>query len=435
MTDANTHIDDHLPRHLEDLDHFLRIRSISTDPEYAGEVREAARWLADRLEQAGLSASIEEAGGHPLVLGRHEAGPEAPTLLIYGHYDIQPPEPLELWTSPPFEPTIRDGRLFARGAADDKSQVFIQIGAAEAALAAGDLPVNLILLFEGEEEIGSEGLTRFVRERGDELPAGHVVISDSLMFGPGRPSLIFGMRGITYFQLDLSIGEHDLHSGQYGGAVPNPAHALARIVASFHDADGRVAVEGFYDGVEDLGEGLRAEWRELEFDEAAFQRTAGGAALSGEAGYSTPERLWIRPCLDVNGVLSGYTGPGKKTVLPARAMAKFSARLVPNQDPEHVAACVHRHVHAVAPAGVAVSLETQQVNRPWRTDPEGPLYRAGARALEAGFGTRPVRVAGGGTLPIAREFADGLGADVTVMGFAVPGANMQAAARLPAAVR
>ena len=424
--DTWSHIDRELPRYREELFELLRLESVSTDPARAGEVRATAEWLRARLERAGLAAAVEETGGHPLVLARHTAGPGAPTLLVYGHYDVQPPEPLEEWISPPFEPTLRDGNLFGRGTADDKSQVFLQIAAAEAALATGGIPINLILLFEGEEEIGSPSLVPFVKARRAELAAEHALVADSMMFGPGRPSLIFGMRGIAYFEVEAKIGAHDLHSGQYGGAVPNPANALARIVASLHDPDGRVAVPGFYDDVADPPAGLREEWAGLGFDEEAFRRSAGGAALAGEPGFSTPERLWIRPCLDVNGLVSGYTGPGKKTVLPARALAKVSCRLVPDQDPRKIADALTAHVESRAPAGVQVGVRVLQGNRPWREDPEAPLFRAAARALEAVFGTPPVRVAHGGTMPIAPSLREILGARVGVMGFALPGANMHA---------
>jgi acetylornithine deacetylase/succinyl-diaminopimelate desuccinylase-like protein len=291
--------------------------------------------------------------------------------------------------------------------------------------------VNLVLLFEGEEEIGSPSLVPWVRERAGELAADYVLIADSMMFGPGRPSLIFGMRGIAYFEVEAAIGSTDLHSGQYGGAVPNPANALAAVIASMHDAEGRVAIDGFYDEVVPPPESIRSEWRSLGFDDAAFRETAGGAALAGEPGYSTPERLWIRPALDVNGLMGGYTGPGKKTVLPARAVAKLSTRLVPEQDPERIEEGVRRHVERVASQlavarGVGFEVRALQHNRPWRDDPDAPLFRAAGEALEAVFGTPPVRVAHGGTLPIAPELRDVLGAPVAVMGFALPGANMHA---------
>lgn len=426
MVDPWDHIDNEASRYRAELFEFLRLPSISTDRAHEGDMRTTASWLAARTERAGLVATVEETAGHPIVLARHHAGESAPTLLVYGHYDVQPPEPLEEWLTPPFAPTLRAGNLFGRGTADDKTQVLLQVCAAEAALATSGLPVNLILVFEGEEEIGSPHLVDFVRDRRAELPADHVIIADSMMFAPGRPSLIFGMRGIAYFEIEARIGQHDLHSGQYGGAVPNPANALATLIGSFHDAAGRVAIDGFYDDVLDTPAELRQEWRDLGFDEAAFRRGAGDAALHGEAGYSTVERLWIRPTLDVNGLLSGYTGAGKKTVLPARALAKLSCRLVPAQDPGRIATLLRNHVEQRQPPGVSFTVRTLQENPPWREDPGAPLFHAASRALEAVFGVAPVRVAHGGTMPIAPAFHDLLGAPVAVMGFALPGANMHA---------
>jgi acetylornithine deacetylase/succinyl-diaminopimelate desuccinylase-like protein len=423
---TDRHVEDHLPQALADFGELIAIPSISTDPRYAESVREAARWVSARMERAGLRSQLHETGGHPIVVGRHDAGPDAPTLLVYAHYDVQPADPLEEWRSPPFELTRESGNLVARGAADDKAQVVVQIAAAEAALATAGLPVNLILLFEGEEEVGSTHLGPFIAERRDSLAADHAVIADSMMFSPERPSLIFGMRGMAYVEIEVVGSGHDLHSGQYGGAVPNPVHALARLIASFHDAEGRVAVEGFYDGVRDVPSDLREGWASMGYDEAAFQRSAGGAFLTGEPGFSTPERLWIRPCLDVNGIRGGYTGPGKKTVLPGRASAKVSCRLVPDQDPHEVIELLESHVRRHAPPGVDVSVRIFQANPPFRSDPAGPLFTAAAQALEEVYGVGPARVAHGGSLPIARTLAEEVTPSVAVMGLALPGANMHA---------
>jgi acetylornithine deacetylase/succinyl-diaminopimelate desuccinylase-like protein len=426
MLTPDAYIDQNLPRFLDDFAEIIGIPSISTDPGHTKDIRKAADWVRKRMEQAGLRATIEETPGHPLVIGRHDAGADAPTLLVYAHYDVQPADPLEEWRSPPFELTREGENFVARGSADDKAQVILQIAAAEAALATSGLPVNLILVFEGEEEIGSTHLTPYVAEHREALRTDHAIIADSMMYAPGRPSLIFGMRGMAYMEIEARVGSTDLHSGQYGGAVPNPAHALARIIASLHNADGRVAVEGFYDNVESVSDELRAQWASLGFDEEAYQRSAGGATLMGEAGYATYERLWIRPCLDVNGVLSGYTGPGKKTVLPAHAMAKVSCRLVPDQDPERIVELVKSHVAAQPAEGIEVTVRGLQSNRPFRSDPSGPLFAAASTALASVYGTEAVRVASGGTLPIALEFVDLLTPSVAVMGFALPGANMHA---------
>jgi acetylornithine deacetylase/succinyl-diaminopimelate desuccinylase-like protein len=426
LPDADDYIARHLSSFHDDLAELIAIPSISTDPGRVDDVNKAAGWVRRRMEQAGLEATIEPTPGHPIVLGRHHAAADAPTLLVYAHYDVQPADPLGEWTSPPFQLTRRGDRFVARGAADDKAQVVLQIAAAEAAIRTGGLPLNLVLLFEGEEEVGSTHLTPWVEAHREALHVDHAIIADSMMFAPGRPSLIFGMRGMAYLEIEVRTGAHDLHSGQYGGAVPNPAHVLSRIVASFHDADGRVAVDGFYDDVRDVPDALRAAWAALGYDEVAFQRSAGGAPLTGEPGWATHERLWIRPCLDVNGIVSGYTGPGKKTVLPAVASAKVSCRLVPDQDPDDVARKVEAHVQARAPEGVEVKVRARQANRPWRASPDGPLYAAASRALAGVYGVEPVRVAHGGTLPIARDFSDLLTPSVAVMGFALPGANMHA---------
>jgi acetylornithine deacetylase/succinyl-diaminopimelate desuccinylase-like protein len=424
MSDVDAYVRANEERFREALFSLLRIPSISTDPAHAGDVRRAAEWVALRSAAAGLGVSLEESAGHPVVVARHYGPTDAPTLLVYAHYDVQPPEPLEEWRTPPFEPALIDGRVYARGAADDKAQIILQIGAVEAALARGSLPINLILLFEGEEEIGSPSLVPFVRDRADELVADSVRIADSMLFAPGRPSLIAGMRGIAYFEVEVRTAAHDLHSGQYGGAVPNAAHALATIIASLHDGEGRIAIDCFYDDVAAPPAALLEEWRSLGFDDGAFAKTAGGALLDGEAGYATPERLWIRPALDVNGLYSGYTGPGKKTVLPASATAKLSCRLVPDQDPERIAELLEAHVERVAPRGARVHVRRLQGSAAWREDPHSPLFVAAAHALEGVFGVPPVLVLHGGTLPNAPELKAITGAPVAVMGFALPGANM-----------
>ncbi len=427
MPDPLSYIDRELPRFREELFHFLRIPSISTRSEHDADTRAAAEWLVGELRNAGMEASLAETPGHPAVLAHWSGAEGGPTILVYGHYDVQPAEPLDEWSSAPFEPEIRDGMIWGRGAADDKSQVFLQVKALEALLKTrGSLPVNVKLVLEGEEEIGSPDLVPLLKERRDELAADHVVISDSMMFAPGQPSLIFAMRGLAYFEMDAEIGDHDLHSGQYGGAVANPANALAAVIASFHDAPGHVAVSGFYDDVAPLPDELASRFRALPFDDAAFRRGAGGAELAGEAGYTTVERLWTRPTLDVNGLVSGYTGEGAKTVLPARARAKFSCRLVAGQDPERIGALIQAHVDRVAPPGVRITVRQLQSARPWRSGTESALYRAAGAALEQTFGVPPVLAAHGGTLPIAPEFEDVLAANVVVMGFALPGANMHA---------
>jgi len=412
----------------DELFDFLRIPSVSARSEHDADVARAAAWLHARLERIGFTARTMETPGHPVVLAEWRKAPAgAPTVLVYGHYDVQPPEPLELWTSPAFEPTIRDGNIYARGAVDDKGQLWLHVAALEAHLATrGTLPVNVVVLAEGEEEVGSEHLAPFVEANKAALACGAVIISDSAMFAPGIPSILSWLRGLAYFQLDVTGPSSDLHSGMYGGAVVNPATALARIVASFHDPSGRVAIPGFYDTVRDFPPAVREGMKALPFDEADFMRHLDVAALGGEPGYSTLEKLWTRPTVEVNGMLSGYTGEGAKTVLPGQAMVKVSCRLVPDQDPKAIERLMEAHVRAVAPSGVRVTVTALHGGHPWRADLAGPLYDAAARALHAAFGRAPVITGEGGSIPVVNDFARILGAPVLLLGFGLPGENAHA---------
>jgi acetylornithine deacetylase/succinyl-diaminopimelate desuccinylase-like protein len=412
----------------DELFEFLRIPSVSARSDHRADMTRAAEWLSDRLRAIGLTSQVFPTAGHPIVLGEWRSGRAgAPTCLVYGHYDVQPPEPLELWTTPPFEPTVRDGRIYARGAVDDKGQLYLHLKALEAHLATrGELPCNVIVLAEGEEEVGSAHLAEFVTREAARLKCDGVVISDSAMFGPGLPSLLFSLRGLAYFQLDVQGPAADLHSGSYGGAVVNPATALARIVASFHDARWRVAVPGFYDRVREWDADVRAQIRDLPFHEGDFLRETGVPAVNGESGYSTLERVWTRPTLEVNGLLSGYTGEGAKTVLPARAMAKVSCRLVPDQSPEEIGRLLQAHIERVAPPEVNVTLTPMHQGQPWRATLEGPLFEAGRRALERAFGRPPVLTGEGGSIPVVDDFQRTLNAPVLLMGFGLPGENAHA---------
>jgi len=415
-------------RFYEELSAFLGIPSVSAKSEHDGDTGRAAEWVREQLARAGLDAEIIATPGHPVVIGEwRDAGPGAPTVLIYGHYDVQPPEPLELWDTPPFEPDFREGRIYARGSADDKGQLFLHLKALEAHLATrGSLPVNVVVLAEGEEEVGSPNLVPFVKAHRERLAADTVVISDSAMFAPGIPSLLFSLRGLAYFEIHAAGPRSDLHSGAYGGAVPNPANALARVIASLHDDTGRIAIAGFYDDVVTPSRETLDGIRRLPFDDKAYARDVGTIPAGGEAGFSALERLWTRPSCDVNGLLSGYTGEGAKTVLPAGAMAKVSFRLVPNQSPGRVKVLLEEHLASVAPAGVDFSLVELHGGRPWLARLEGPLFEAAARALERAFGARPVLTGEGGTIPIVGEFERILGANPLLLGFALPGANMHA---------
>ena len=428
MTALVTYLDKHGPRFRDELFEFLRIPSVSARSEHKADVAKAAHWLADRLRDAGLTAEVLPTAGHPIVLGEWRgAGKDRPTILVYGHYDVQPVEPLELWDSPPFEPTVRDGRIYARGSVDDKGQLYLHVKALETHLAThGSLPVNVIVLAEGEEEVGSEHLSGFIEKNAARLACDGVVISDSAMFAPGLPSILFSLRGLAYFQIDVQGPSGDLHSGSYGGAVINPATALARIVATFHDSAWRVTIPGFYGSVREWDAEVRNQIRELPFDEKQFREETGVSELGGESGYSALERIWTRPTLDVNGLLSGYTGEGAKTVLPAKAMAKVSCRLVPDQQPDEIEELLSNHVRKVAPRGVSVTVTALHGGRPWRAALDGPLFDAGRRALERAFGRAPVLAGEGGSIPVVGDFQQILGAPVLLMGFGLPGENAHA---------
>lgn len=426
--ELDRYLTQHQSRIEEELFDLLRIPSVSAQPQHDADTRRAAEWLRDALERIGLRATLYETPGHPVVVGEYRgAGAQAPTVLIYGHYDVQPPEPLELWTSPPFEPQVRDGRLYARGAVDDKGQLFLHVKALEAHLATRTtLPCNIVVLAEGEEEVGSRNLTPFVERHAELLATDAVVISDSAMFAEGRPSILSSLRGMAYFQIDVQGAATDLHSGSYGGAVANPATVLSRIIASLHDASGHVAIPEFYDDVTPFDPRVIEGMRALPFSDGTLMREVGVSALTGETGYTTLERLWTRPTCEVNGFLSGYTGAGAKTVLPAKAMAKVSCRLVPNQTPERIGTLLRAHVERVTPPGVTVTVTQMHGGRPWRADLTGPIFDAARRALRAAFGTEPVIVGEGGSIPVVGDFQRVLGAPVLLVGFGLPGENAHA---------
>ena len=427
MSNPHEYIDANRERFLQELFDFLRIPSVSARSEHAADTRAAADWLAERMREQGLDVSTHETAGHPIVLGEWRgAGEGAPTVLVYGHYDVQPAEPLELWTSAPFEPALRDGRIYARGSVDDKGQLYLHVKALEAHLrTAGRLPVNVVVVAEGEEEVGSAHLMPFVEQHAQRLAADAIVISDTSMVGPGVPTIGASLRGLAYFEVHVTGPGKDLHSGSYGGAVINPATALARIIASFHDERWHVRIPGFYDDVNAAAE-FREQIRTLPFAAEAFREETGAPALAGEEGYETFERLWIRPTCEVNGLLSGYTGEGSKTVLPSRAMAKVSCRLVPDQDPARIAELVRAHVRRNTPEGVHVEVRELHGGKPWRARLEGPLYDAAARALERAWQRKPVFAGEGGSIPIVPEFERVLRAPALLMGFGLPGENAHA---------
>jgi acetylornithine deacetylase/succinyl-diaminopimelate desuccinylase-like protein len=427
MREAHDYSDANSARFSDELFDFLRMPSISARSEHRNDTRLTAEWLAANMTDVGLDVSIHDTPGHPIVLGEWRgAGDGAPTVLIYGHYDVQPVEPLNLWTTPPFEPAVRDGRIYARGSVDDKGQLFLHVKAIEAHLRTkGSLPVNVIVIAEGEEEIGSPNLMPFVRDNRDLLACDAVVISDTTMVGAGLPTIGASLRGIAYFEVNVRGPARDLHSGAYGGAVVNPATALARIIASFHDESWHVNIPGFYDDVLEAAD-YREQIRSLPFDMEKFLEETGSPVATGEAAYSTLERLWIRPTVEVNGLLSGYTEEGSKTVLPSHAMAKVSCRLVPDQDPARIRKLLTDHINHMKPDGVEVEIIEMHGGRPWRAGLEGKLVNAAARALENAFG-RPIVYAGeGGSIPIVPEFEEVLGAPALLMGFGLPGENAHA---------
>lgn len=428
MSDPTAYAASERTRFYKELFEFLRIPSVSAKSDHDEDTRNAARWVFDQLTAAGLEAEVLETPGHPVVLGEWRgAGADAPTVLIYGHYDVQPPEPLDLWHSPPFEPEVRDGNIYARGAADDKGQLFLHIKALEAHLKTrGSLPVNVVVLAEGEEEIGSPNLVPFVKEYRDRLGAETVVISDSAMFGPGIPSILFSLRGLAYFEIHATGPNSDLHSGAYGGAVANPANALAKLVAELHDEEGRITIPGFYDDVLQPPADTLANIESLPFDAEGYTGPLGVPPVGGEKKFSVLERLWTRPTCDVNGMLSGYTGEGAKTVLPSKAMAKVSFRLVPDQSPGRVKDLLEAHIKEATPPGIHFEVVELHGGRPWKANLEGPLFDAASRALERSFGARPVLTGEGGSIPIVVEFEEILGASALLIGFALPGANMHA---------
>ncbi|MFB6372935.1 MAG: dipeptidase [Bradymonadaceae bacterium] len=421
MTDdaLQKYAEDNQDRFLQELREYLSIPSISTDPDKAHEVEHCANWLADHLREIGISKTeVHQTDGHPIVYAEHEFHPDQPTILIYAHYDVQPPDPLEEWDSPPFEPTVRDEKIFARGATDDKGQFFAHVKGLETHLAVHDeLPVNVKLIVEGEEEVGSVQIEDWVPNHREKLACDAVVISDSAMFAPGLPTITYGLRGMTYFEVSVNGPSHDLHSGLYGGAVPNPLNILSKMVGQLHDEDGEIAIPGFYDDVQPLSDRERESLAELPFEDADFLEETGARGLSGEEGYSTLERRWTRPSLDVNGMWGGYTDTGSKTVLPSEAHAKISCRLVPDQDPEVITEKAEQFLREIAPDCVEVDFEHHNSGHPVLSDLDNPTVEAACDALEKTWGRETVFTRSGGTIPICSVFDQVLDVPTVLMGF------------------
>jgi acetylornithine deacetylase/succinyl-diaminopimelate desuccinylase-like protein len=413
--------------YLEELKEYLRIPSISTDPAYKADVLRASEFLGDNMRAAGLEVEAIATAGNPLVYGEWCGAPGKPTLLVYGHYDVQPADPIELWRHPPFEPTVEGENLVARGATDDKGQSFAHVKAVGAMLAErGELPVNVKFLIEGEEESGGAAIDAYVRaDGGERLAADIVIVSDSSMYAPGQPSLLYGLKGLAYMEMKVTGPDRDLHSGSFGGAVTNPGNALGHILARLWDSEtGRVLVPGFYDDVKPLAAWEREEFAKLPFDEDDYRRGVGVSELFGEVGYTTLERVWARPTCDVNGIFGGYEGAGAKTVLPSWVGAKVSMRLVPDQDPGKIGRLFSAHVKEVAPVGVTVEVKSLHGAEPVLIDTSGPLVEAAMTALEEVWGKRPVRVREGGSIPIVSTFSQVLGVPVALMGYGLPDDNL-----------
>ncbi|OLC45168.1 MAG: peptidase M20 [Acidobacteria bacterium 13_1_40CM_65_14] len=415
-------------RYLEELKALLAIPSISALPQHAADVKRCADWCADQMRRIGLQdVRLIDTPGNPVVYGDWLGADGAPTILFYGHYDVQPVDPLELWESPPFEATIRDGEIYARGSADDKGQVFMHFKAIEAHLKQnGRLPVNMKIILEGEEEVGSANLDDFIRAHKSELGANVVVISDSPMFDRGIPSICYGLRGLVYFQIDLRGSKTDLHSGSFGGAVANPAMVLAQVLAQMKDRGGRVKIPGFYDDVVPLTDEERKAWASLPFNEKKFKKDFGIPKLFGESGYTTLERIWARPTFEINGLLSGFTGEGAKTVLPAVSMAKVSMRLVPNQHPDKIAKLFEDYVTKITPKTVALNITRMHGGKPWMTSYDNPFVQAAGRAIEKGFGKTPVFTREGGSIPVVSTFQEELGLPSVLFGVGLPDENAHA---------
>ena len=424
MQNIKVYIDEHYISLIDELKEWLRVPSVSADPHYQSSVLKMSDLVADSLKKAGAdNVELLPTGGFPVVFGEKIVNPDAPTVIVYGHYDVQPPDPLDLWISPPFEPEVRDntgnslGNIYARGAADDKGQVFIHVKAFEWMVKNNALPCNVKFLIEGEEEVGSAHLADFLQQYKEKFVGDVFLISDTSLIANDIPSITVGLRGLTYMEVEVHGPKIDLHSGVYGGAVPNPANVLCKMIAQLHDENGRINISGFYDDVQELTEEERKALAQAPFDEATYMKELDLAGVSGETGYTTMERSSIRPTLDVNGIWSGYTGEGAKTVLPAKAFAKISMRLVPNQNPEKIARLFDNHFKKIAPPYVKVKVSHHHGGYPVVVSTDTPEYMAADLAMQETFSKKPVPVRGGGSIPIVALFEKILGLKSVLMGF------------------
>ena len=415
-------------QYLSELKELLAIPSVSSQSERKPEMHRTAEWLKNHMTNIGLqNVQILETEGHPVVYADWLGAAGKPTILIYGHYDVQPEDPVDLWKTPPFEATERDGHLYARGAADDKGQIFIHLKALEAFLKnGGTLPANIKIIFEGEEEIGSEHLSKFIADHKDLLKADLIVISDSDFFAKGVPSVTYGLRGISYMEVEVTGPNSDLHSGSFGGSVHNPIQALTEMIASLHDNNGRITVKGMYEDVRLLTKAERAAFKKLPWNDRKYAKSLGLKQLYGEKGFTTLERLWARPTLECNGIWGGYTGEGAKTVLPSKAFAKISMRLVPDQSSAKIAKLFEKHIKAITPKTIDVKVRDLHGGDPVLTPIDSPGVQAAVAALEKGFGKKPLYQRDGGSIPIVVDFKRLLGIDSVLLGFGLPDENAHA---------
>jgi acetylornithine deacetylase/succinyl-diaminopimelate desuccinylase-like protein len=428
MTPLAEYIDSKRDAHLQEMIEFLRIPSVSTKSEHKPDIQRAAQWVASQLKAAGMeTVEVLPTEGHPMVYAEWLKAPGKPTILFYGHYDVQPAEPLELWTSPAFEPAIRGGKIYARGTADDKGQVHIHIKALESLMKThGRLPINIKVMIEGEEEVGSVNLWNFVERYRDRLKADALVVSDTQMLAPGVPSVTYGLRGLNYYQVEVTGPKQDLHSGVFGGAVPNPITVLCEMVAKLHDKNGRVTVPGFYDDVQTVGKKERQALNALPWSKKNFIQTVGAPALNGERGFTIVEQLWLRPTMELNGIWGGYISEGAKTVIPSKAYAKLSTRLVPNQNPAKIAKLVEKHIRKLLPKTVTCKFEVLSMGKPWVAPYDHPFFEAAHKALEKGFGKRAVFIREGGSIPFVTQMYDTFHVPCILIGFGLPDENAHA---------
>lgn len=425
MQNIKDYVEQNKQRFLDELFELLRFPSVSADPKYNGDVAKTAEFVAEKLRAAGAeNVEVCKTAGHPIVYGEKIIGSDKPTVLVYGHYDVQPPDPLELWNTPPFEPTVRDGKIYARGACDDKGQFYMHVKAFELMQETGGLPCNIKFMIEGEEEVGSDNLGLFVAENKERLKADVVLISDTSMISLETPSLETGLRGLSYVEVEVVGPNRDLHSGVYGGAVANPATILAKMIASLHDENNHIAIPGFYDDVLELTEEERTALNKAPFEIEEYKEDLGVNELWGEKGFTTLERTGIRPTLEVNGIWGGYIGEGAKTVLPSKANAKISMRLVPNQDSKKITELFKNHFQVLAPDTVKVTVTPHHGGEPVVTPTDSPAYQAAAKAIEESFGKKPIPTRGGGSIPIVALFEKELEIKTVLMGFGLDSDNL-----------